>query len=62
MSEDNIIDGKAFAAGLRERVAAKVAALEAQKGVTPGLAVVLVGQDHEDVRPVGGFEADHKID
>ena len=45
MSEDNIIDGKAFAAGLRERVAAKVAALEAQKGVTPGLAVVLVGED-----------------
>jgi methylenetetrahydrofolate dehydrogenase (NADP+)/methenyltetrahydrofolate cyclohydrolase len=45
MSEDKIIDGKAFAAGLRGRVAEKVAALKAEKGVTPGLAVVLVGED-----------------
>lgn len=40
-----IIDGKAFAAGLRERVAAEVAALRAEKGLHPGLAVVLVGED-----------------
>jgi methylenetetrahydrofolate dehydrogenase (NADP+)/methenyltetrahydrofolate cyclohydrolase len=40
-----LIDGKAFAAGLREQVAAQVAALKAEHGVTPGLAVVLVGED-----------------
>ena len=45
MSDDNIIDGKAFAAGLRARVAEKVAALKAEAGLTPGLAVVLVGED-----------------
>ena len=39
-----IIDGKAFAAGVRGRVGAHVAALKAQ-GVVPGLAVVLVGED-----------------
>ena len=39
-----IIDGKAFAAGIRARVAADVARLAAS-GVTPGLAVVLVGED-----------------
>jgi methylenetetrahydrofolate dehydrogenase (NADP+)/methenyltetrahydrofolate cyclohydrolase len=40
-----IIDGKGFAAGLRARIAAEVAALKAAHGVTPGLAVVLVGDD-----------------
>ncbi len=45
MSEATIIDGKAFAADLRERVAAEVAALKASHGLTPGLAVVLVGED-----------------
>src|SRR5579885_1587292 len=40
-----IIDGKGFAAGLRGRIATQVAALKAQHGVTPGLAVVLVGDD-----------------
>ncbi len=40
-----IIDGKAFAADLRGRVAEQVAALKAAHGVTPGLAVVLVGED-----------------
>ena len=45
MSEATIIDGKAFAAGLRERVGAEVANLKAAHGVTPGLAVVLVGED-----------------
>lgn len=39
-----IIDGKAFAAGLRARIAQDVAALAA-KGRAPGLAVVLVGED-----------------
>ncbi|TWA71585.1 methenyltetrahydrofolate cyclohydrolase /5,10-methylenetetrahydrofolate dehydrogenase (NADP+) [Azospirillum brasilense] len=45
MAEAKIIDGKAFAAGLRARVAQGVAALKASHGVTPGLAVVLVGED-----------------
>jgi methylenetetrahydrofolate dehydrogenase (NADP+)/methenyltetrahydrofolate cyclohydrolase len=40
-----IIDGKAFAAGLRARLAHEVAALTASHGVIPGLAVVLVGED-----------------
>ncbi len=40
-----LIDGKAFAAGLRARVAAAAAALSASAGVAPGLAVVLVGDD-----------------
>ncbi|MGO4707097.1 bifunctional methylenetetrahydrofolate dehydrogenase/methenyltetrahydrofolate cyclohydrolase FolD [Microvirga sp. 2MCAF38] len=39
-----IIDGKAYAAGLRQRIAAAVNDLSAQ-GVMPGLAVVLVGED-----------------
>jgi len=44
MSRARIIDGKAFAAGLRARVAEEVVRLKAQ-GLTPGLAVVLVGED-----------------
>ncbi|MEI4472544.1 bifunctional methylenetetrahydrofolate dehydrogenase/methenyltetrahydrofolate cyclohydrolase FolD [Frigidibacter sp. MR17.24] len=40
-----IIDGKAFAAGLRGRIGAQVARLKADHGITPGLAVVLVGED-----------------
>ena len=40
-----VIDGKSFAAGLRARVATEVAAFKAATGVTPGLAVVLVGED-----------------
>jgi methylenetetrahydrofolate dehydrogenase (NADP+)/methenyltetrahydrofolate cyclohydrolase len=46
MSEAKLIDGKAFAAGLRERVAEQVAAFTRARGSTaPGLAVVLVGED-----------------
>jgi len=40
-----IIDGKAYAAGLRERIAGHVARLKAEHGITPGLAVVIVGHD-----------------
>ena len=40
-----LIDGKAFAAALRGRIATAVAALRAEHGITPGLAVVLVGED-----------------
>ncbi|PXA98971.1 bifunctional methylenetetrahydrofolate dehydrogenase/methenyltetrahydrofolate cyclohydrolase FolD [Nostoc sp. 3335mG] len=40
-----LIDGKAFAAGLRARVAQQVPAFVAATGRAPGLAVVLVGKD-----------------
>ena len=40
-----IIDGKAFAAALRERVAGVAASFEAAAGRKAGLAVVLVGED-----------------
>ncbi|WP_323022866.1 bifunctional methylenetetrahydrofolate dehydrogenase/methenyltetrahydrofolate cyclohydrolase FolD [Pararhodobacter sp.] len=40
-----IIDGKAFAARVRGQVAEHVARLKAEHGITPGLAVVLVGED-----------------
>lgn len=40
-----LIDGVALATGLRARVAACAAAIEASSGTRPGLAVVLVGED-----------------
>ena len=40
----DVIDGKAFAAGMRMRIAEEVTALKAA-GVVPGLAVILVGED-----------------
>jgi methylenetetrahydrofolate dehydrogenase (NADP+) / methenyltetrahydrofolate cyclohydrolase len=40
-----LIDGKAFAQGLRERVASAVPDFIEQAGRKPGLAVVLVGED-----------------
>ena len=40
-----IIDGKAFAAELRARVATAVSSIESSHGLIPGLAVVLVGED-----------------
>lgn len=40
-----IIDGKAFAANVREKVAGHVARLKEENDITPGLAVVLVGED-----------------
>lgn len=45
MTQARIIDGKAFAEGLRGRVATEVARLKSEHGLTPGLAVVLVGED-----------------
>lgn len=41
----SIIDGKAFAATVREKVAGHVARLKEENDITPGLAVVLVGED-----------------
>ncbi len=43
--ETKIIDGKAFAAGLVESIRNEVASLRASRGLQPGLAVVLVGED-----------------
>ena len=40
-----IIDGKAFAANVREQVATHVSKLQSEHNLTPGLAVVLVGED-----------------
>jgi methylenetetrahydrofolate dehydrogenase (NADP+)/methenyltetrahydrofolate cyclohydrolase len=41
----SLIDGKAVAARLRESLAGEVASFVAARGVQPGLAVVLVGED-----------------
>ena len=40
-----LIDGKAIAAGIEARVADGVRALAENRGIVPGLAVVLVGED-----------------
>lgn len=45
MSQAQIIDGKTTAERIRAEVAVEVAALKAEHGLTPGLAVVLVGAD-----------------
>ncbi len=48
-----LIDGKAIAAELRAKVAAEVKRLSTQHGVTPGLAVVLAGNDPASESYVG---------
>lgn len=45
MSEATRIDGKVFAESLRERIGTEVTRLKADHDLTPGLAVVLVGED-----------------
>ncbi|MEL7125663.1 MAG: bifunctional methylenetetrahydrofolate dehydrogenase/methenyltetrahydrofolate cyclohydrolase FolD [Pseudomonadota bacterium] len=40
-----IIDGKAFAGTVRGQIAEHVARLKEEQGITPGLAVILVGED-----------------
>lgn len=45
MATATIIDGKSFAARLRAGITAQVTRLKADHGITPGLAVVLVGED-----------------
>ncbi len=67
-----IIDGKAFAAKIREQVALHVAALKAEHQITPGLAVVLVGEDPasqvyvrskgKQTTQVGMNSYEHKLD
>jgi len=51
-----IIDGKLLAQNLRAEIAAGVAELKATKGVTPGLAVVLVGDNPASVSYVTAKE------
>ncbi|UWR10397.1 bifunctional methylenetetrahydrofolate dehydrogenase/methenyltetrahydrofolate cyclohydrolase FolD [Sulfitobacter mediterraneus] len=67
-----IIDGKAFAATVREKVAGHVQRLKADHGITPGLAVVLVGEDPasqvyvrskgKQTVEVGMKSVEHKLD
>ena len=45
MAKTELIDGKAFAAALRDRVATAARDLAREHQITPGLAVVLVGDD-----------------
>ncbi|UWR34284.1 bifunctional methylenetetrahydrofolate dehydrogenase/methenyltetrahydrofolate cyclohydrolase FolD [Sulfitobacter sp. W027] len=66
-----IIDGKVFAATVREKVASHVDRLKADHGITPGLAVVLVGEDPASqvyvrskgkmTREVGMTSVEHKL-
>jgi methylenetetrahydrofolate dehydrogenase (NADP+)/methenyltetrahydrofolate cyclohydrolase len=65
------IDGKAFADRIRARVGAEVAALRDERGLTPGLAVVLVGEDpasqvyvrnkNRQTREAGMASFEHKL-
>ncbi len=67
-----VIDGKAFAARVRAQVAAHVARLKEENGLTPGLAVVLVGEDpasqvyvrnkHASTIEVGMASFEHRLD
>ena len=67
----HIIDGKAIAAELRGRVAAEVERVRRDHGVTPGLAVVLVGSDpasevyvrskHTQTKAAGMASFEHKL-
>jgi methylenetetrahydrofolate dehydrogenase (NADP+)/methenyltetrahydrofolate cyclohydrolase len=66
-----IIDGKAIAADLRSRVASEVARVRRDHGLTPGLAVVLVGHDpasevyvrskHKQTQAAGMASFEHKL-
>ncbi len=51
-----LIDGKALAANLRGEIAAGVARLKEERGVVPGLAVILVGENPASVSYVTAKE------
>lgn len=51
-----LIDGKQLAANLRAEIAAGTAQLKAEKGITPGLAVILVGDNPASVSYVTAKE------
>jgi methylenetetrahydrofolate dehydrogenase (NADP+)/methenyltetrahydrofolate cyclohydrolase len=67
----SIIDGKLIAAELRGRVAAEVTRVKNEHGITPGLAVVLVGSDpasevyvrskHKQTQDAGMASFEHKL-
>lgn len=67
-----IIDGKEFAAGVRKQVAEHVTRIKDEAGVTPGLAVILVGEDpasqvyvrnkHASTIEVGMNSFEHRLD
>ncbi len=69
---DKVIDGKKFSQALRDKVKNYVEKVKERKGVTPGLAVILVGEDpasHVYVRNKGkqtleaGMNSyEHKLD
>jgi len=69
---DRIIDGKAFAEGLRARIGAAAGEIKAAHGLTPSLAVVLVGEDPASqvyvrnkgraAEAAGIAAADHRLD
>ncbi len=71
-TEAKLIDGKAYAAGLRERVGVAVAKLKADHNLQPGLAVVLVGEDpasqvyvrnkHKQTMEAGMNSFEHRLD
>lgn len=56
MSSTKTIDGKQLAANLRNEIAEGVSRLKAEKGVTPGLAVILVGDNPASVSYVTAKE------
>ena len=66
-----IIDGKVFASDVRAKVAERVEGLKNTHGITPGLAVVLVGEDpasevyvaakHKQTIEVGMASFEHKM-
>ena len=51
-----LIDGKTLASGLRREIAAGVAKLKTEKGIVPGLAVILVGDNPASVSYVTAKE------
>lgn len=66
-----VIDGKAFAAQVRGQIAQEVQRLKDTQGITPGLAVILVGEDpasevyvaakHKQTVEVGMASFEHKL-
>jgi len=66
-----VIDGKAFAAEMRSKISDHVVRLKDEHGVTPGLAVVLVGEDpasevyvaakHKQTVEVGMASFEHRL-
>jgi len=66
-----VIDGKTFAADVRGQIADHVARLKEENGITPGLAVILVGEDpasevyvaakHKQTVEVGMASFEHKL-